>query len=78
MRDTTDKGSLRWQRMSHKNLLGPARQIREPIEDSTIQIDFWVKSVEEQGMIGSVEHSTKIQQNKKSIVSPIDHPQQVI
>ena len=65
--------------MSHKNLLGPTRQVRgEPIKDGTIQTDFWVKSVEEQGMIDSVERGTKIQQNKNSIVSPIDHRQQVI
>ena len=65
--------------MSHKNLLGPARQKRgEPIYDSTVQTDFWVKSVEEQGMIDSVERGAKIQQNKKSFVSPVDHRQQVI
>ena len=37
-----------------------------------------MKSVEEQGMTDSVERGTKIQQNKKSIVSPIDHRQLVI
>ena len=40
LRDTTDKRSLRWQRMSHKNLLGPARQIRAaPIQDNTNPAD---------------------------------------
>ena len=77
--DTTDKRSLHWQKIAHKNVLGPTRQIRgEPIKDSIIQTDFWVKSVEEQDMINSVERGTKIQQNKKNIVSPIDHRQQVI
>ena len=76
--DTTDKRSLRWRRMSPKNLLGSTRQIRgEPIQDSTIQT-FWVKSVEEQGIIDSVERGAKIQQNKESIVSPIDQCQQLI
>ena len=70
---------MEWNGILHKNLLGPTRQRRgEPIKDSTIQTYFWVKPVEEQGMINSVEHGTKIQQNKKSIVSPIDHRQQVI
>ena len=60
-------------------MLGSTRQLRgEPVQDNTIQSDFWVKSIEEQGMVDSVERGTKIQQNKKSIVSPIDHRQQVI
>ena len=75
LRDTADKRILLWQKkqqkkLSHKSLLGSTRQVRrEPTQKSAIEADFWVKSIEEQGMIDKVERSTKIEQNKKSIAT---------
>ena len=79
LRNATKKGGFCWKGMSYKDLLWPAWQVWwEPIKNGTTQADFCMKSLEEQRVIVSVKGSTQIQQHKKSIVSSINHYQQIV
>ena len=69
----TKKGRFCWKDM------WPTGQVWwETIKSGTIQADFCMKSLEEQRVIKNVKGSTQIQQHKNSIVSSINHYQQIV
>ena len=79
LRNATKKGRFCWKSMSYKDLLWPAWQVWwKPIKSGIIQADFCMKSLEEQRVIKNVNGSTQIEQHKNSIVSSINHYQQIV